>query len=237
MINEAIVLAGGMGTRLKEMVDDVPKPMANINGKPFLEYLVNYLGENGVTHIVLSVGYKAELVKNYFGTEFNSIKISYATEEIPLGTGGGILLAMRKTKTRHVFILNGDSLFNIKLQELVHFHQQKNAAFSVALKRMEDGSRYGSVIIDEKNKITAFKEKSHSSKNVLINGGTYILDRQLFLSNKFPDQFSFEKDFLEKYFNLYNFFGCEFQNYFIDIGLPSTYLQAQNDFLDGLFNK
>lgn len=232
MSNEAIVLAGGMGTRLQKVVADLPKPMANINGKPFLEYLINYLAKNDVTHVILSVGYKSKLIINHFGHRFNSVKISYATEETPLGTGGGIRLALQQAKTNHVFIVNGDTLFNIKLQKLAQYHHQKKAALSVALRRMEDGSRYGSVVTDENYRINAFKEKNADAQNVLINGGTYLIDKSLFLKIKFPDKFSFEKDYLEKYFNTSKFYGFEFDEYFIDIGLPSTYKQAQNDFLN-----
>ena len=114
---------------------------------------------------------------------------------------------------------------------MARFHKQKNAALSVALLRMEDGSRYGSIIIDDNNKIEAFNEKKEGAKNVLINGGTYIISKQLFLNSEFPDKFSFEKDFLEKYFKIEKFYGLEFDDYFIDIGLPETYKQAQNDFL------
>ncbi len=237
MINEAIVLAGGMGTRLKEVVADIPKPMADINGKPFLQYLINYLSKNDIKHVILSIGYKSELIKEYFGNGNKSVKISYAIEETPLGTGGGILLAMKQTTTRHIFIVNGDTLFNVKLQELAHFHQQKSAALSVALRRMKDGSRYGSVITNRSNKIIAFNEKKEGTENVLINGGTYLIDKQLFLNNNFPNKFSFEKDFLEKDFRSLDFYGFEFNDYFIDIGLPSTYFQAQNDFLNEFTDK
>ena len=237
MSNEAIVLAGGMGTRLRKVVSDIPKPMANINGKPFLEYLINYLAKNDITHVILSVGYKAELIKNYFGSKFNSVRISYATEETPLGTGGGILLAMQQVKSENIFIINGDTLFNLKLQDLARLHLQKKAALTVALRRMKDGSRYGSVIIGDNNKIEAFKEKKEGAKNVLINGGIYIINKQAFLNTQFPEKFSFEKDFLEKYYSVDNFFGLEFDDYFIDIGLPSTYEKAQKDFLNEFISK
>ncbi len=236
MSSEAIILAGGKGTRLKEVVADLPKPMASINEKPFLEYLINYLEQNGIKHIILSVGYKAEVIQNYFGTNFNSIKISYAVENEPLGTGGGIYLAMQQAKEEQVFIVNGDTLFNIELQKLAQLHQQKTAALSIALRKVTDASRYGSVVIDEKNKIKAFREKNENAKNVLINGGTYLIDKDLFLNINFPKIFSFEKDFLEKYLKT-GFFGYEFNNYFIDIGLPSTYQQAQTDFLNEFISK
>ena len=98
MCNEAIILAGGLGTRLSEVISEIPKPMADINGKPFLEYLLNYLKKNGITHVIFSVGYKSEVIKTHFGSRYKSIKISYAIEKFPLGTGGGICLAIQKAK-------------------------------------------------------------------------------------------------------------------------------------------
>ena len=231
MCNEAIILAGGLGTRLSGVISEIPKPMADVNGKPFLEYLLNYLERNGITHVILSVGYKSEIIKTHFGSRYKSIKISYATEKFPLGTGGGICLAIQKAKNNNIFIINGDTLFNISLNKLARYHKQKNAELSVALRKIKDGSRYGSVLINENNKITAFKEKSESKKNVLINGGIYLINKKQFRRRKFPERFSFEKDFLEKNYGIGTFYGFEFSDYFIDIGLPSTYNQAQTDFL------
>lgn len=228
---EAIILAGGKGTRLKNTISDVPKPMAEINGKPFLEYLINYLGKNGIKHIILSIGYKAEYIENHFRNSFNGIAVSYSHETTPLGTGGGVLLAMQQAATNHVAVVNGDTLFNIDLKMLAGFHTQNNATVSIALKKREDTSRYGTIATDKNGRIIAFQEKIGGQGTGLISGGTYIISRKKFLELGLPGQFSLEKDFLEKFYEKEYFWGLEFKGYFIDIGTPSAYRQAQTDFL------
>jgi D-glycero-alpha-D-manno-heptose 1-phosphate guanylyltransferase len=232
MINEAVILAGGMGTRLKEMVPDKPKPMADINGRPFLEYLVNYLEENTISRIIFSLGFKADIIISYFKNRYKNIDIEYVVEDIPLGTGGGIVNALRKVTGTDVFILNGDTLFKIDLKKMARFHSSNEAFLTMALKKNETGSRYGSVIIDEAFQIKAFTEKEQNAGNALINGGIYLLSKDNFLQESLPEKFSFEKDFLEKYFLKKRFYGVPFDNYFIDIGTPSTYKLAQTDFLN-----
>jgi len=232
MENEAIVLAGGFGTRLKGIIDDKPKPMAPVNGKPFLEYLLTYLCHQGITHVILSVGYKSEIISDYFGNKFKSISIDYAHESEPLGTGGGIRNALKYSKSDSILILNGDTMFNIDIKKLCHIHQAKRSELTVALRKMEDGSRYGSVNIDDENRITAFTEKKEGLTHILINGGVYLLNKSTFLKKSFPARFSFEKDFLEAGYTNGHFFGIEFSDYFIDIGLPETYSQAQSEFLN-----
>jgi len=232
MSTEAIVLAGGMGTRLKSVVPDKPKPMALINGKPFLEYLLNYLAQNGISHVILSVGFKAEQVYDYFGNSYANMDLSYAFEKNPLGTGGGIRLALQKAKTNNVFIVNGDTLFNVSLKKLDELHIKNKSDLSIALKEVEDGSRYGTITTNKSDKINSFKEKKEKKEKALINGGTYLLSKDTFMNLDFPEKFSFEKDFMEKYFEQLNFYGSAFNDYFIDIGIPETYEKAQIDFLN-----
>lgn len=223
-----------MGSRLKKVVEDRPKPMALINNKPFLEYLLNYLAAQKITHVILSVGYKADLIKNHFGNNFKRLQLSYAQEKQPLGTGGGIKLALEKSKSDKVFIINGDTFFSIELETLADFHSAKNSDLTVALKNMKDGSRYGSIQINDEKRIVGFHEKKEGACNILINGGIYLLNKNQFLNKNFPDKFSFEKDYIENEVSSKNFYGLEFDNYFIDIGLPSSYKKAQTDFLNGI---
>jgi D-glycero-alpha-D-manno-heptose 1-phosphate guanylyltransferase len=218
-------------------VPDKPKPMALVNGKPFLEYLLNYLARFGISHVVLSVGYKAEHIQNYVGSAFGKLKISYAFEKQPLGTGGGIQLALQETKTENIFILNGDTFFNVGLDSIEYMHLKKEADLTMALKKVEDASRYGTVITDVNSRIIEFREKIAGKKNALINGGIYLINKRSFLGNNFPEKFSFEKDFLEKQVGEKQFFGLPFDAYFIDIGLPETYKKAQTDFLDEFSEK
>ena len=128
---EAIVLAGGFGTRLKEVVSDVPKPMAPVNGKPFLEYLIKDLGEKGIRHIILAVGYKKKIIKEYFKNRYESIEITYSEELTPLGTGGAIKKALKLAKEEDVFIVNGDTFFDIDLKRMKEFHTENKSILTV----------------------------------------------------------------------------------------------------------
>ena len=226
MTKESIVLAGGLGTRLQKVVKDVPKPMADINGKPFLEYLLSYLAEQGIKKVIVTVGYRHEVIRDYFKNRYNDLSLEYSIEKEPLGTGGGIKKALNLTKNRDVFILNGDTFFNINLKELYEFHASKHSQLTIALKPLKNSDRYGAVIIDDKNKITGFEEKGYRPSG-LINGGIYVLNKSLFNEIKLPPNFSFEKDFIEKYYKDNDFFGIPFDKYFVDIGIPRDYEEAK----------
>ncbi len=226
---EAIILAGGLGTRLSHIVTDVPKPMAPINGNPFLKYLLDYLQQEGFRKVILSVGYKHEAISGYFGNSYQSLELDYAVEESPLGTGGAIRLALRKCHNSQVFIFNGDTFFRIKTDELEKFHQQKNAEITLALKKVDNPDRFGTVILDEHSIVQSFEEKA-TKNEALINGGVYLLDRHKFESRPFPEKFSFEKDYLEKTVVEHCIAGYVFNTYFLDIGIPESYKKAQTDF-------
>jgi D-glycero-alpha-D-manno-heptose 1-phosphate guanylyltransferase len=233
-VKEAIILAGGLGTRLKSVVKDIPKPMANINGKPFLEYIFLYLKNFDIKRVILSVGYKADFIKSYFGDEFDGILIDYSEEKGELlGTGGAIKKSLKLASSNDVFILNGDTFFDVDLNKLYSFHKQMNSKLTISLKLMENFDRYGVIELGSKGKIQAFLEKKFY-KNGLINGGVYILNKDFFLSLDLPDKFSFEGDFLEKEYKNYNFYGIKFDTYFIDIGVPEDYEKARVEFKNKL---
>ncbi|MDD4683867.1 MAG: nucleotidyltransferase family protein [Bacteroidales bacterium] len=227
-LEEAIILAGGMGTRLKGVISDIPKPLAPVNGLPFLTYLIKFLKKEGIKHIVLSVGYKWEMIKEIYGDSFEGIDISYAVEKEPLGTGGGIALALKETTQDDILILNGDSFIDFDLKSFYDFHKKENAALSFVLKEMNDFERYGSVEV-KGNKIIEFREKKHIDKG-LINAGAYIGKRNIFDGLNLPDKFSFEQDYLEKKVKEGLFFGYKTKGYFIDIGIPEDYNKAEIDF-------
>lgn len=229
MVKEAIVLAGGLGTRLKSVVKDFPKPMADINSKPFLEYLLNYLNRYDIKRVILAVGYKADIIKNYFGEKFKNTSISYSEEKELLGTGGAIKQALEFTNSKDILILNGDTFFGIDLRKFYQFYKNKNSNLTLALKEMKNFDRYGVIEIDNNYKIINFLEKKYR-KYGLINGGIYLLNKEFFLSLNMPEKFSFEKDFLEKYYKYYDFYGIPFDSYFIDIGIPDDYEKAKRDF-------
>jgi len=155
---EVIILAGGFGTRLNHIVPDVPKPMAPINEEPFLKYIFEYLLKNGVTHTVIAAGYKAECIQEYFGDEYKGIKISYSIEDMPLGTGGALKKAMDCCNEDDVFILNGDTYFDVDLIEMKVFHEKHSSKLTIAVKSLNNFDRYGSVII-KNDIIKEFVEK------------------------------------------------------------------------------
>lgn len=219
-----IILAGGFGTRLSTVVKDVPKPMAPINGKPFLHFIFKELQQQQIQKVVLSVGYLKEIIQAYFKEEYLGITIEYAIEEVPLGTGGGIKNALKKIET-DAYILNGDTFFDIPLSAL----KNTSADITIALKPMFQFDRYGTVEVDTTQRIISFNEKKYCEHG-LINGGVYYFKKSLLEKIKTEDKFSFEKDILEKHLLDLQIHGKIFDNYFIDIGIPEDYKKAQEDF-------
>jgi len=226
---QAVILAGGLGTRLKEVVKELPKPMAEINGRPFLEYLLDYLKNQGVNKVILSVGYKYELIQEYFKQNYRGIELEYSVESYPLGTGGALKLALSKASEENCFIINGDTLFEVDLKRLESFHLQKNSDITFSLKEMLDFERYGTVITNETGRITGFEEKKYK-KYGLINGGVQIIRSNLFNSFDLEEKFSFEVDFIEKNYSGLNLYALAFDSYFIDIGIPEDYSRSQKEF-------
>ena len=231
MLKEAIILAGGFGTRLRDVVADVPKPMAPVCEKPFLDYLFNYVKYYGVEKVVLSVGYLSEKIITKYGNTFEGLQISYSIEKEPMGTGGGIRLAIEKCIGKDVLVLNGDSFFDINLNSFYDSHCKSQSNCSLSLRKVENASRYGTVELGKGKEIAGFKEKDGQEKPGIINAGVYILNRDLYLQKTPPTKnFSIEKDFFEKKLSELKIFGFEQEGYFIDIGIPEDYKRAQHDF-------
>ena len=215
---EAIILAGGFGTRLKYVVSDVPKPMAPINDKPFLEYIFEDLNKKGVTHVVLAVGYMKEKIEEYFKNQYKNIEISYSEENFPLGTGGAIKKAVSQCREEDIFIINGDTFYDVDLEKMRKFHIENKSSLTIAVKEMENFDRYGSLVI-ENNKIIKFEEKKPMSKGK-INGGVYLIKKNIFQGVE-EESFSFEKEILENEKTEKYAYGSN--GYFIDIGIPEDY--------------
>ena len=220
-IREAIVLAGGLGTRLRSEIGESPKPLAPINGEPFLTHVFKYLQKNGINKVVLSVGYKWELIKKEYGDKWRDIEIKYAVEKERLGTGGAIKLAMADINSENFYVLNGDTLFDVNLLTLETLHFNNNAECTLALKDLYRVSRYGSVELKD-DKISAFREKEYRER-AIINGGIYCLNKSILIQFPKADIFSFESDYLEKNTAKKSIFGKLFSEYFIDIGVPEDY--------------
>ncbi len=221
---QAIVLAGGLGTRLRSVVQDLPKPMAPINGKPFLAFVLEYLKKQGITEIILSVSYKYELIQKYFKDEFDGVEIHYNIEKELLGTGGAIKDALKLVKNE-AYVLNGDTLFDIDLKKLI----LSSSKICIALKQMQNFDRYGTVNVDEQGLVTSFEEKVFK-KQGLINGGIYLLKKDIFNKFDLEKKFSFE-EFLQENYKSLKIQTQIFDDYFIDIGIPEDYYNFTSQFI------
>lgn len=219
---EAIILAGGFGTRLKDVISNIPKPMAPINGEPFLTYLLEYLKHYGVNRVVIATGFKGSVIIEHYGYRYEDIEIVYSEEKVPLGTGGAIAQALKLVSESYVFVLNGDTYFEVDIKKV-----KKPKNISIVLKFIEETSRYGSVQISN-NRVQSFKEKQLGTSGY-INGGIYYLRKDLFDEYELPTTFSFESDFLLEYTNQLEIEYLISDSYFIDIGIPEDYLRAQEE--------
>jgi D-glycero-alpha-D-manno-heptose 1-phosphate guanylyltransferase len=227
---EAIVLAGGLGTRLRSVVKDAPKPMALINERPFLTYLFDYLQKYKVHKIILSIGYMHEVIEGYFGDNYKGTQIEYVIEETPLGTGGGLKIALSKTTGADVLVLNGDTLFMADIDDLTKTHLASDSEITLAARKLYNFDRYGTLTV-EGSRVTGFEEKGYRASG-LVNGGVFILRRQALADYLEPLEgaFSFEADFLVPRVKELRVFTYLSEAYFIDIGIPQDYNRAQEEF-------
>ena len=235
---QAISLCGGMGTRLRSVVSDRPKPMADICGKPFLQYLLEMLRDKGITEVIFALGYMGEMIEEYFqdGSALG-LHISYSYEEAPLGTGGAIRNALPKVMEEEVLVLNADTYFPMDYQGLLRFHQENAGDFSLATRAVEDISRYGAVRRDAAGRILAWNEKlgdgGQKSLSGEINGGIYVMKKSLIAEIPEGKQ-SLEQDCIPKWLSEgKRIFGLPFHGYFMDIGIPEDYRQFISDVEQG----
>ena len=222
---EAVILCGGLGTRLRSVVSDVPKPMAPIAGRPFLEYLLEYLRREGVRRTVLSVGYKREVIIEHFGSEWRGLEIRYAVEETPMGTGGGARIGMNEATADHVLLLNGDSFLAASLAPLAD--AIGHAPVAMTVRPEADTARYGLCIFDQDNNLKGFSP-GVAGQPGYINAGVYALKRTIFKEVGMPDEpFSFEQDFLATHAIRLGAMVAVQDAPFIDIGIPESFAYAQ----------
>ena len=234
MIKESIILAGGLGTRLRNVIPDLPKCMAPVAGRPFLFYVINYLRSQGIEKFIFATGYMHDVIEEYLNTQFSTLNFECSAEKEPLGTGGAIQLALGKATGKDLVIVNGDTLYKVDLHKASVFHSQQQAECTILLKPMFNFDRYGVVETNADNLVGNFKEKQYYQKGN-INGGIYLLNKDKFLDEEFPSKFSFEKNYLEKVLSLpkgkvRRIFGQVQDEYFIDIGIPEDYKRAQTEF-------
>lgn len=226
----AVVLCGGLGTRLRSVSSDLPKPMVDVAGRPFLEYILDYLIEQGVTKAVLAVSYKKEVIIEHFGNQYKSLSLSYSEESTPLGTGGAVNKSIHQLvghPDQLALVINGDTLVEYQLGDMLSDLNKNNADLVMSLKAMEDTSRYGRVNVNNRN-VTQFEEKKGGVPG-LINAGVYLFNTHL--QDEFPRQetFSFENDVLENLVHTHRVLASVTNGYFIDIGVPDDFNKAQVD--------
>ena len=230
-----MILAGGLGMRLRSAFSAGPKSLAPVRGRPFLDYLLCWLRAEGVQEAVLCVGYKRSLIERYVGGGSRwGLRVRYSRERELLGTGGAMKKAERMVSGEQVFVVNGDTLLEVSLSEMLHFHRQNRALATVAVTRANNEGRYGALRLDRRGRVTEFAEKTGRSKSdvaenrqACINGGVYLIEKEL-LSELSPDVvLSFEKQVVRKLISRKRLFGFRTSGYFVDIGVPDDFERAQ----------
>jgi D-glycero-alpha-D-manno-heptose 1-phosphate guanylyltransferase len=228
----AVILAGGLGTRLRSEISDRPKALATVAGQPFLEHIFDQLSAFGITQVVLCTGYMAEQIESLYGTQYKGLSLSYSRETVLLGTGGAVRFALPLVSTPLALILNGDSFCEFDLSALTHFHREHHAQVSMVLTHVDDCSRFGSVVTQEDGKVTSFIEKSAAGGPGSINAGVYLVARELLAEIPPGRILSLEKDIFPNWIDQ-GFFGfCSDTSLFIDIGTPQSFRSAQSLFAE-----
>lgn len=223
---DVVILCGGKGKRLREVVRGIPKPMASVSGKPFLELIIRYLSNFGLNNFVLATGYKGESISRYFKSiSKNKIKLVFSREKKVLGTGGAVKNASKFIKSSPFFVFNGDSFCEFDPRDFLSFHIKNHASVTILLAKVRNGSDYAEVKIDQSNRIVRFREKNKMVKSSLINSGVYLFNKSVLKKMPSNRKFSLEKEFFPKILNE-KILGYHNQGFFIDIGTPERYLKA-----------
>lgn len=224
---KALILAGGLGTRLRSRVPDLPKVLAPVGDRPFLEYVLDGLVAGGIEEIVLSVGYRRDEIIKHFGKSYKGAVLSYSVEDEPLGTGGAILQALTGQPDEPILVLNGDTLVKIDYQDLFRWYATEPESIAMVLLNVMDVARYGSVRTSG-GRVVGYEEKGTSGPG-LINAGIYIARPGLFSGFNLARRFSFEVDFLQRYCPSLRPLAYLAATYFIDIGIPEDFDRAQRE--------
>lgn len=221
-----LILCGGLGTRLRTVTGDAPKVMAEVQGEPFLDFLLRYLTKQGARRIILCAGYKAEDIVAHYQAKFSQIEIHFAVEQEPLGTGGALKNALPFVRSEYVFGLNGDCFTPVDYAAFLAFHQQKKAAATLVGVRIEGNKDFGTLVMNERDEILAFREKFETRDVQYISAGIYCFNRSVF--DLMPTgKFSIEYDFFPKMIGR-DFLGYKVDAPFIDIGTPERFAWAKD---------
>ena len=212
--------------RLQTVISNVPKPMAPISGRPFLAYLLDELAASNFDRVILATGYKANAISDYFDGNYGKIELIYSVENEPLGTGGAIRQALELCSGERVFVLNGDTFFQIDFSAMAEFSAKNNSTLTIAVRKISNAGRYGILNIND-GCVTSFEEKKFVAGG-FINGGIYCVEKELQAAMPMG-KFSFETDFLPEFCAAGNVFAWKSDGYFIDIGIPEDYSRAQSE--------
>ena len=229
---QMIILCGGLGTRLREVIGESQKTMADVKGVPFQKILIDFYKKQGIKDYIFACGYKSDEIKNYFGdgSKFD-INIEYSIEESPLGTGGAIKNCLSKIKNDSVYVINGDTLLNENVDNLKKVFDETNADMSIVVKKIKNANRYGSITMteDDNNKIARFDEKQENINEAIINAGVYIIKKQLI--EKIPDKkISLEKELIPEWLkNNIKITAYFTEADFIDIGTKESLDYIRNN--------
>jgi len=224
---EAIVLAGGFGTRLASRLNGLPKPMASVAGRPFLEILLTQLRRSGCSRVLLSVGHQHAVIQDHFGATFDGMSVDYVVESVPLGTGGAIRLALAQAREESVLVLNGDTFLDADYAAMMRFHESQRTSVTLAVAHRDDVSRYGGVTIEGQH-VVGFEEKGRSGSG-WISAGTYVLARNIAWPTALPEKFSIEFDFFVPEVARLRPAAFKVDGYFLDIGIPEDLDRAQTE--------
>lgn len=223
---DAVILCGGLGTRLQSAVRDVPKVMAEMNGEPFLDYIIRHLKSQGIQRLVLCTGYKAQTVERYYRDKDFGLTIDFSREEKPLGTGGALKHAAEIITSNPFLVLNGDSYVEADLKAFLAFHLKKKATASILVAEQKNTEDFGSVMLDQNGRISCFEEKIQGSSNPKVNAGVYCFDQKIFTIMPAQEKFSLETDLFPALVKQ-PFFGHVINQEFLDIGTPQRYASVQ----------
>lgn len=225
---EILILVGGQGTRLRSVIKEMPKPMAPINGIPFLEIQLRQIAKQGFTNIRLLTGYQSEKIQDFFSKHPINASINYTIENSPLGTGGAVLNGIKKSSFKEFIILNGDTYFGFDLLNYTRVSRENlsQGFYTINLKYMKDSIRYGFVELGDNDLVKNFNEKPSQKSSGYINAGVYFLDRSV-LSHSDQEKFSIETELFPKLSSMNLLKGHRDQGTFIDIGIPEDYYRAQ----------
>jgi D-glycero-alpha-D-manno-heptose 1-phosphate guanylyltransferase len=229
---DTVILAGGVGSRLRSVVSDRPKCLAEINGRPFLSYLLDRLSRAGLHEAILGTGYLADQVATTFGQEHRGLALRYSREDRPLGTGGAVKLALKLCRQEYVLVINGDSFLDFDWHKFFQWFDLQTMQVGMVVAWQDDCRRYGQVEISDDGQVLAFKEKSEIVGAGWINAGIYLIRRSLLVAFTAADAFSLERDFFPAQMGR-GFYALGFRDRFIDIGTPDSYRSSSEFFATG----